>query len=186
MNWRNSADRYGLLSIAMHWPMLLLLVDIYACIKLRELSPRGSDLREGLKTWHFMPPLAVFVLVLLHLAICCTSGAPGIQPQPALRQRRLAGLMRLALYAFMIAMPLLGWLILSAADKSIPFLGLSLPALMGADKALAGSCKEILETTGTIGCYLIGPHAAAALFHHCASRDNTLLRLLPCRGGQRL
>jgi hypothetical protein len=31
-----------------------LLIAVYACIDLRKLFPRGSDLREGLKTWHFM------------------------------------------------------------------------------------------------------------------------------------
>jgi cytochrome b561 len=185
MNWRNTVDRYGSLSIAMHWLMLLLLIGVYACINLREWFPRGSDLREGLKTWHAMLGLAVLVLVLLRLAIRLAGTAPVIQPQPALWERRLAGLMHLALYIFMLAMPLLGWLTLSAAGKPIPFFGLSLPALVGADAALADSFKEIHETIGTIGYYLIGLHAAAALFHHYVSRDNTLLRMLPRRGGAR-
>lgn len=181
MNWKNTTERYGSLSIAMHWLMLLLLAAVYACINLRELYPRGSDLREGLKTWHFMLGLAVLALVVLRMVIRWLGDAPRIQPQPALWQRRLAGLMHLALYAFMIAMPLLGWLTLSAAGKPIPFFGLSLPALVGADKALADSLKELHETIGTIGYYLIGLHAAAALFHHYVARDNTLSSMLPRR-----
>lgn len=181
MNWKSTADRYGSLSIAMHWLMLLLLVGVYACINLRELFPRGSDLREGLKTWHFMLGLAVFALVFLRLAIRWLGAVPRIQPLPPFWQQRLAGLMHLALYVFLIAMPLLGWLTLSAAGKPIPFFGLSLPPLVGADKALAGSLEEIHETIGTIGYYLIGLHAAAALFHHYVARDNTLLRMLPRR-----
>ena len=47
MQWRNSTDRYGLLSIGLHWFMLFLLAAVYACIDLRELFPKGSDLREG-------------------------------------------------------------------------------------------------------------------------------------------
>jgi superoxide oxidase len=181
MNWKNTTDRYGSLSIAMHWLMLLLLAGVYACINLRELFPRGSDLREGLKTWHFMLGLAVFTLVFLRLAIRWLGTAPQIQPPAPLWQRRLATLMHLALYVFMLTMPLLGWLTLSAAGKPVPFFGLSLPALMGVDKALADSFKEIHETIGTIGYYLIGLHATAALFHHYATRDNTLLRMLPQR-----
>jgi cytochrome b561 len=180
--WKNSADRYGSLSIVMHWLMLLLLIGVYACINLRELFPRGSDLRDGLKTWHFMLGLTVLALVAVRLALRWAAGAqPGIQPPPPCWQQRLAGLMHLALYLFMIAMPLLGWLTLSAAGKPIPFFGLSLPALVGADKALAGTFKEIHETIGTIGYYLIGLHAAAALFHHYVARDNTLRRMLPRR-----
>jgi cytochrome b561 len=181
MNWKNTTDRYGSLSIAMHWLMLLLLIGVYACINLREVFPRGSDLREGLKMWHFMLGLAVFALVFLRMAIRLAGASPRIQPEPVVWQTRLAGLMHLALYAFMIAMPLLGWLTLSAAGKPIPFFGLHLPALLGVDKALAGSLEEIHETIGTIGYYLIGLHAAAALFHHYVIHDTTLLRMLPRR-----
>jgi cytochrome b561 len=92
---------------------------------------------------------------------------------------QLAKLMHLALYVLMICMPLLGWLLLSASGKSIPFFGLELPALVGKNKALAELIKEIHETGGLVGYYLIGLHASAALFHHYFVRDNTLRRMLP-------
>lgn len=185
VNWKNTTDRYGSLSIGMHWLMLLLLVAVYACIELREFFPRGSDLREGLKTWHFMLGLGVLALVFVRLAIRLWSGpVPPIRPAPPVWQQRLAALMHLALYAFLLAMPLLGWLTLSASGKPIPFFGLQLPALLAADKALAGSLKEIHETIGTIGYYLVGLHAAAALAHHYVNRDDTLRRMLPRRGAQ--
>lgn len=185
MNWKNTTDHYGSLSIAMHWLMLLVLVAVYACIELRGFYPRGSDLREGLKTWHFMLGLSVFALVLVRLAIRLVSGPPPpVRPTPPMWQQRLAALMHLALYVFLIAMPLLGWLTLSASGKPIPFFGLQLPALVGPDKALAGSLKEIHETIGTAGYYLVGLHAAAALFHHYVSRDDSLQHMLPRRGGQ--
>jgi cytochrome b561 len=186
MNWKNTEDRYGALSIGMHWLTLLLLVAVYACIELREFYPRGSDLREGLKTWHFMLGLGVFALVFVRLAIRLGSGPrPPIRPAPPVWQERLAALMHLALYAFLIVMPLLGWMVLSAAGKPIPFFGLHLPALVGADKAFADSLEDIHGTIGTVGYYLVGLHAAAALVHHYMNRDNTLLRMLPRRGGQR-
>jgi cytochrome b561 len=52
---------------------------------------------------------------------------------------------------------------------------------MGADDALAHSLEGIHEIIGVIGYYLIGLHASAALFHHYLMRDDTLLRMLPCR-----
>lgn len=183
MNWKNTTDRYSSPSVAMHWLMLLLLVAVYACIELRGMYPRGSDLREALKTWHFMLGLGVFALVFVRLALRLAAGAaPSIRPALPPWQARLAALMHLALYAFLLAMPLLGWLTLSASGKPVPFFGLQLPPLLGADKALAGSLKEIHETIGTIGYYLVGLHAAAALFHHYWTRDNTLLRMLPGSG----
>ena len=66
--------------------------------------------------------------------------------------------------ASVIVMPLLGWLALSAAGKPVPFFGLELPPLTTPDKDFAHTIEEIHETIGTIGYYLVGAHAAAALF----------------------
>ncbi len=181
MSWKNTTDRYGLLSIGMHWLMLALLIGVYACIELRGFYPKGSDLREGLKTWHFMLGLSVFALVWMRLAIRFVTPSPQMSPQIAAWQRYLAGLMHAALYAFLIIMPVLGWLTLSAGGKVIPFFGLELPALIAPDKVFANSVKEVHETVGVIGYYLIGLHAAAALYHHYFVRDDTLLRMLPSR-----
>jgi len=180
--WRNGTDRYGSLSIALHWLMLLLLVAVYATIELRGLFPKGSDPREAMKAWHFMLGLSVFVLVWLRLAIYATAGpVPPVRPEPPRWQALAAKAMHVALYLFMVAMPLLGWLILSAEGKPIPFFGLNLPALTGENKQLAETVQEIHETVGEVGYWLIGLHAAAALFHHYFLRDNTLRRMLPSR-----
>ncbi|SBT04171.1 Cytochrome b561 homolog 1 [Candidatus Accumulibacter aalborgensis] len=181
MNWRNSTDRYGSLSIGLHWLVLLLFVGVYACIELRDFFPKGSDPREALKTWHFMLGLSVLVLGLLRLMLHLTAVVPRIEPNPPQWQRRSARLMHLALYALMIGMPLAGWLLLSAAGKPIPFFGLQLPALIAESKSVASLIKEVHETVGTVGYFLIALHAAAALFHHYFVRDNTLRRMLPSR-----
>ncbi|QSA95788.1 cytochrome b [Methylococcus sp. EFPC2] len=181
MNWRNNADRYGALSIGLHWLMVLLLAAVYACIELRELFPKGSDPREALKTWHFMLGLSVLALVLLRLGMRMTGPIPRIVPEPPAWQKASGKLMHFALYALMIAMPLGGWLILGAEGKPIPFFGLQLPALTDANKQLAELAEEIHEAGGTIGYVLVGLHTVAALFHHYVLRDNTLRRMLPNR-----
>ena len=181
MNWRNTTDRYGLLSIGLHWLMLLLIVAVYACIELRGLYPKGSDPREALKAWHFMLGLSIFVLVFLRLAVRLGTPVPRIVPDPSRWQKLSATFMHAGLYALMIGMPLVGWLLLSAEGKAIPFFGLEIPALIDQNKDLAGRLKEIHETAGTVGYFLIGFHAAAALFHHYFLRDNTLQRMLPSK-----
>ena len=182
MNWQNNSVRYGSLSIGLHWLMLLLIASVYACIELHDLFPKGSDTREALKTWHFMLGLSVFTLVILRLLVRFTSGpVPRISPSPAPWQDLIAKALHLALYALMLGMPIAGWLILSAAGKPIPFFGIQLPALIAENKDLSKLIKEVHETVGTIGYFLIGLHALAALFHHYVLRDNTLLRMLPGR-----
>ncbi|MEQ1547568.1 MAG: cytochrome b [Chakrabartia sp.] len=171
--------RYSSLSIALHWVMLILMIAVYACMELREFYPKGSDFREGLKMWHFMLGLSVLVLVLVRIVARVTVSAPLITPVPPAWQVLFAKLTHLALYAFMIAMPIAGWVILSASGKVIPFFGLDLPALVGPNKALAGQVKELHETVGTVGYFLVGLHALAALFHHYIVKDDTLRRMMP-------
>jgi cytochrome b561 len=149
MNWKNTTDRYGSPSIAMHWLMLALLVGVYACINVADAFPKGSDARANLKTWHYMLGLGVFALVVLRLATRAFSGpAPAIEPRLARWQQQMALVIHLALYFFMIVMPLLGWLTLSAKGEPIPFFGLQLPPLIGQDRSLAHSIEDIHETRG--------------------------------------
>ena len=96
-------------------------------------------------------------------------------------QGRLAGGNHVALYALMVGMPILGWLVLSAAGKPIPFFGAQLPAMPARNIELAGPLNEVHETLCTVGWFLIGRQALAALFHHFVIRDNTLARVLPGR-----
>jgi superoxide oxidase len=179
MSWKNTEIRYGSLAIGLHWLMLLLFVAVYGTIELRELFEKGSDLREGLKTWHFMLGMLVFVLVWLRIAARLSGPTPAIQPEPPRFQELSAKLLHLALYLLMIGMPLTGWLLLSASGKPVPFFGLELPALIGQNKDFAGQIKELHETVGTAGYFLIGLHAAAALYHHYIVHDNTMTRMLP-------
>ena len=123
--------------------------------------------------------LSVFVLVWVRLAVRLRGSTPPISPAPPGWQMLVAHLSELAIYLFMIAMPLLGWLILSAENKAVPFFGLQLPALIGENKDLAKQLEEVHELIGNVGYFLIGIHAAAALVHHYVQRDNALARMLP-------
>lgn len=185
MAWKNSTSRYGTPVIALHWAMLLLLAAVYACMELRGLAPRGSDLRGALKPLHFLLGLCVLALVAARIAVRWSTGAaPEIAPAPPAWQRRLSQLMHLALYAFMIATPLLGWLTLSAEGKPIVLFGLSVPSLLRANDTLSEQLKDVHETLATAGYFLIGLHAAAALAHHYLTHDNTLARMLPGRSSR--
>ena len=165
---------YSRLSIGLHWLMLLLLVAVYATILLREGYPRGSEVREALKAWHFSLGLTVFALVWVRVVARRFGGRR--RPGRSLADRG-AAVVHLALYGFMVAMPLLGWLTLSAEGDPVRLFGLSLPPLTGPNEGLAEQAKEIHETLGTVGYWLVGLHAAAALAHHYVLRDGTLRRM---------
>ncbi|MBL0121765.1 MAG: cytochrome b [Betaproteobacteria bacterium] len=181
MNWKNTKSRYGSLSIFFHWLMLLLMVAVYAAMELKSFAAKGSALRDSMATWHFMLGLSIFLLVWLRVLVNLTGTRPIIEPPGSVWQERIALLGHLALYGLMIALPLLGWLILSAKGKPVPFFGFELPALMGQSKPYASLFKEAHEVIATAGYFLIGLHAAAALHHHYIKHDNTLTMMLPWR-----
>lgn len=167
------------LAIATHWLTLALLVAVYTLIELKGIFPKGSDGREAMKTWHAMLGMVVFGLVFVRLALRTVFTAPPILPAPAPWQQGLATAMHVLLYAFLITMPLLGWLTLNAEGSAVPLWGYELPVLLAPDRHLADTLEDVHEAIGTLGYGLIGVHAAAALFHHYFMRDNTLALMLP-------
>ncbi|MBM4238009.1 MAG: cytochrome b [Gammaproteobacteria bacterium] len=175
----SQSNRYPSASIFMHWLMLILLAGVYTMIELHDEFPAGSPTYELLETWHYMLGLTVFVLVGIRLVLRSRFTAPPIEPLPPAWQRGLSRLVHGLLYALMIGMPIGGWLMLSAKGETIPFYGLTLPALLSPNEELAELIEEIHETVGVTGYYLIGLHTLAALVHHYLIRDNTLQRMLP-------
>ncbi len=181
MDIPTTRPRFGAISITLHWLTLLVLISVYACINLTDLYPRGSDMRASLKTWHFMLGLSVLLLAGLRIFARAWGVTPPITPALPQWQRWLSGAIHVALYGLMFSMPLLGWWLLSAEGKPIWYFGLQLPALALENQDLADQIKDVHESIGSIGYFLIGAHALAALYHHYVLHDNTLLRMLPGR-----
>ncbi|MES2050298.1 MAG: cytochrome b [Pseudomonadota bacterium] len=175
----NASERYNKISIGLHWFMVLLLIAVYATMELHEFFPKGSAPRKALLTWHFMLGLSVLAFAITRLVVRLKTTRPAIIPAPPAWQEILAKSMQVALYTLMICMPIAGWLVLSAAGKTIPFFGLELPALIGQNKELAERIVEVHGTVGNVGYFLIGLHALAGLYHHYFMKDNTLRRMLP-------
>lgn len=182
LNFRSNRTSYGLLSIFLHWLMLILILAAYAMMDFKTLFPKGSPPRELMAVSHYMLGLTVFCLVWLRLWARTLGTAPVVEPALPAGQALLAKGMHAALYALMIGLPLLGWLTLSAKGTPVPFFWAELPALIDKSKDMAKLLKEVHETLATAGYFLIAAHAAAALFHHYLKRDNTLRLMLPNRG----
>jgi cytochrome b561 len=180
-SWKSTKDGYGLLSISLHWLMLLLIVATYAMMDLKTMYPRGSHPREVMAAWHFMLGFSVFGLVWVRLWARSIGATPVIRPTLPALQEILAKFVQWSLYALMIGLPLLGWLTLSAKGTPVPFWEIELPALIDKNQDLAYLFKNIHESLATMGYFLVGLHAAAALFHHYVKRDNTLMLMLPNR-----
>jgi cytochrome b561 len=177
MNYLNTKERYGSISIGLHWLMLLLLIGVYACVELHDYYPKGSDMFNGLMTWHFSLGISVFILVAVRLIARLIAPEPVIVPDVLIWEKWLAKTMHIALYIFMIGMPVLGFLGITAAGKVPHLFGLPMPILIEVNKPLASTILDVHKTIANIGYFLIGAHALAGLFHHYIQRDNTLTRM---------
>ena len=172
--------RYSLPLRRLHWLMALLILVAYLLIEQRGLFPRGSSPRAAMVQGHFWTGIAVFLLVWWRLALRRRDGAPSITP-PLDRWTALAAkLMHLALYAFMIVMPMLGLATAWSDGKKvlIPFTGIALPALLPENTDLAHTLEDLHGSIGEAFYWVIGAHVLAALWHHLMRRDDTLRRML--------
>ena len=181
MSYLNTKERYGTLSIALHWLMVLLFIGVYAAIEFSDSFPKGSETRGLLKSLHFSFGMSILILVWLRLIARLIAPTPDIVPAIPAWQHMLSKLIHLVLYIFMIAMPLAGYIGRMLAGKVTYLFGIALPVFLDVNKDLAENIFDVHETIGNISYFLIGLHVVAALFHHYFMRDNTLTRMLPKR-----
>jgi cytochrome b561 len=97
-----------------------------------------------------------------------------------LNVQRMAHAGHIALYAFMLIIPISGWLMSSAKGVPTVWFGIvPLPDLISKDKALGHLLEEVHESLSWIMVTLIAGHVLAALKHHLFDRDDTLRRMAP-------
>jgi superoxide oxidase len=174
--------RFNLPLIALHWLTLLLIAGAYLTSELREAF-EDTPTEAVIDEWHALLGLTVLGLAALRIAVRAVSRTPPIEPPPPRWQARIATLVHLALYGLMLLLPLTGWLMLNADGETARWFGQALPALIGPSRRLAHTLEDIHEALANAGYFLIGLHAAAALFHHYVARDNTLRLMVPGWGG---
>lgn len=178
MSMLNTTDRYGTLSLVMHWLTALLMVGVYLLINLHDWLGRTPTAR-AMEEWHATVGVLILLLTLARLPLRLLQSTPAIKPPLVQWQHQLSILFHVALYGLMLSMPVIGWVLFSAEGHTVSMFGIALPALTAQDRAFAEQMKEVHEVIGNLGYLLIAVHTAAALFHHHVQRDNTLRRMLP-------
>jgi cytochrome b561 len=116
--------------------------------------------------------IALLLLVVLRVAVRITRGAPPLPADMATPQRIAAKASHLVLYALMVAMPLIGWGMLSAAGYPVTLYGpLHLPPIAPHDVALFALLRALHTWLAFTLFATVLLHLAAALFHGLIRRD---------------
>jgi len=170
-------SKYHPSSIALHWLMFLLFAVALVCIEIRGGVPRatGQALRDQLRGWHVDAGLLVLLFAALRVGARWCYGAPATIGAPL--QVKMAHVLHGLLYLVMFLLPITGVVFAEAGGRAVELFGYALPVLVAPNHALSVNVKNVHELLGNAVYYLVGLHAAAALWHHLVLKDDTLKRM---------
>lgn len=167
--------------VLVHWLTVGLIVLGVTVIYARQAADERW-LRERMLNVHQWAGMLTWAGCCMRLALRLFRGPQG-QQRPAAGgvMKWAATATHVALYALLLAVPLLGWALSSAHGQSLGALGLNLPRLVEPDPDLA---DEIESAHGTAALTLLAIalfHALAAAWHHFVLRDGVLASMSVAR-----
>lgn len=192
-------ERYTSVAIVLHWAIAAsILFMIPLGFTMHELAEDGVATQGLFEAYqlHKSIGLTVLVLTLVRLAWRLTHRPPPLPAGMPAWERLAARATHWAFYVLTLALPLTGWLYVSAGwsihdDQPLPvatrWFGLfEVPHLFGLQNLAPDSREDAAEAALTAHAYLafaaIGLaalHVVAALKHHFFDRDETLAHMVP-------
>ena len=162
--------RFSPLARLLHWLMAPLIVAmLFIGVGMVATVSRAHD---ALVALHRPLGIALLLLVLVRLAVRITRGSPPLPAHMSKPQRLAAHASHFVLYALMLAMPLIGWAMLSAAGYPVTLFGpLHLPPIVPHDVALFALLRALHTWLAFALFATVLLHLAAALLHALVLRD---------------
>ena len=180
--------RYGTVAMILHWVIAALLIANLALGLYFSDLPR-SDWRSELGQLHKSIGLTVLVVSLLRLGWRLSHPVPPLPPGMNWALRLSARVTHYVFYFLIIAIPLAGWIFVSASPVPTIFFGLfkwpNLWFMAHLPRPEKISMRETFNNIHVVLAWtaivLIPLHVLAALYHQYIRRDGLLLRMLPYR-----
>ncbi|MEN8761071.1 MAG: cytochrome b [Thiogranum sp.] len=180
MRWCDTHDRYGLISIALHWLVAAAVMGLFMLglwmVELGYFHPwyqRAPDIHRSIG-------VMLFAMMLVRVAWRYTNPRP--EALGSVSQRKAAAWMHGLMVVLMYLLVVSGYLISTADGRGIDVFGLfSVPASISGLQNQADIAGEVHELLAFTLIALTILHALAALKHHFVDRDQTLKRMLTIR-----
>lgn len=182
------AARYSTVAIALHWAIAVLLIgQIAGGFYMHGLPDENAAFKFQLYQLHKSFGITILALTVFRLVWRLTHKPPPLPAGMAAWERLAARATHWGFYALLLAIPLLGWLYVSASPFNVPTMLFGvvhlphLPFFEGAAdrRALAGALMGGHELMAKLAIALIVLHVGAALKHHFVNRDDVLARMAP-------
>ena len=177
--WKNSGQKYGLLSIILHWVTALVIFGLFGLGWYMVDLTYYDDLYRTLPFIHQSVGIALALAMIIRIVWRWMNPRPGFpedMPRYEVIGARLAHIAMLLLIVMIIVS---GYLITTADGSGISFFDwFDVPATittLPAQEDIAGLWHEYLAYALMV---LAAIHALAALKHHFIDKDNTLKHML--------
>jgi cytochrome b561 len=164
-----SVQKFSPLQRVLHWTMAaaILLMLFIGIGMVSTITPAHLTLLSI----HKPLGIAILILVIVRLIVRLSRGTPPLPSNLPPLMKFAAHASHWALYALMIAMPLIGWGMLSAAGDPVVVAGIYLPSILPVDGAMHGVLRQAHTWLALVLFVLVLAHLAAALFHALVRRD---------------
>lgn len=179
---KNSADRYGSLSRALHWSSAVIIIALIAVGLYMTGLAEDDPSRRNLYNLHKSVGVLSVLLLVARFVWLKISPAPELPAVFAAKERRITLGARALLYLLMLLVPISGYVMSTAAGYPVPFFGLfTMPALMGESEAVAGFAHEMHAILAYAIIAVVILHVLGALKHRLTDRggpSDILARML--------
>jgi cytochrome b561 len=179
MSVRNTTRSWGSVSKALHWIIVLLIINQWVIGMRADALPLGLAKLQVL-AWHKSFGITILGLAVVRLVWRCMNPVPDLAAETRPWERVLAKISHLLLYALIFALPLSGWLMSSAKNFPVSWFNLlQLPDLVAPNEALFEQLRSLHHTLFAVLVAVAAVHVAGALKHHFIDRNDVLRRMLP-------
>lgn len=182
MALRNTDRSWGTPAKLLHWGIALLIFTQFALGWLA-VTWRLSPTKLELYIWHKSFGVLILTLVAVRIFWRLLNPVPRLPLETSPAEQLAARASHALLYGLMLAIPVSGWVINSAAGIPLRvFWWFPLPAIAPVDKGLEALAKQVHFALFIVLAIVLVVHIAAALRHHYIKRNNLLTRMLPGKG----
>ncbi|KPP99855.1 MAG: cytochrome B561 [Marinobacter sp. HL-58] len=179
MQVRNTANRFGVVSISLHWLVAIAVFGLFGLgFWMVDLSYYDDWYRTG-PDIHRSIGILLFAAMGLRLAWRLANPVPGPLPNHTRFEVLAAHAAHLVLYLLVFVAMISGYLISSADGSSVSvFDWFQVPSMTGQVKGLEDTAGVVHYWSTWALVVLAGLHSLAAVKHHFIDRDDTLRRML--------
>ncbi len=159
----------------LHWLVAAL---VFAALLIGFTMVHTVDSYPALVAVHTTIGVSILVIVILRIANRFTHRVPPLPPTVGPAERIAVLGSELAMYALLLAQPLVGWAMVSASGRPVViFGGILLPAIAPVDPPVFAMLRNAHTVLAAALVVIIFAHISAVLAHTITLRDGMIRRI---------